>query len=74
MTISEGKAIYAVAKALYYKYFDKEIRIRCLKQEEYFHDLHNYEKKIKQNRIEHKQQSKIMAERAAQIEQLKRKQ
>lgn len=46
MTASKNDALYAAAKALFYKSSDEEIRMRCLDREEYYADLRNYERTI----------------------------
>lgn len=46
MTASKNDALYAAAKALFYKSSDEEIRMRCLDREEYYADLRNYERAI----------------------------
>lgn len=79
MTASEDDALYAAAKALFYKNSDEEIRMRCLDRDEYYADLRSYERAIAEkeqqmelDRMEHEQDlrnyQKAIAEKEQQLE------
>lgn len=76
MIASKDDALFAAAKALFYKNSDEEIRMRCLDREEYYADLRSYERAIAEKEQELEQNREYyeaqIRELRSEIEQLKK--
>ncbi len=68
MTASEDDALYAAAKALFYKNSDEEIRMRCLDRDEYYADLQSYERAIAEKEQDLRSYQTAIAEKEQQLE------